>query len=218
VTEELLEFENTVEDKDGRSHVAVVLGEEREDGRWIGRIRFVPTAGEGVLETDRETTQPDRDDLKYWASGLTYFYLEGALERARRRGEAGSPGGRSVATEPAAAQPGALAAPGSPPPVYVPRLEVASMDPGIVEEVLGARDPRPGTGREVPNAGFIVYEGTGGVDGASHVFAVQFGSPNAGATLANWLWSRLHGVGVEVRVNGRVVELTNDALKRAIVG
>jgi hypothetical protein len=234
VTEELLEFENTVEDEDGLSHVAVVLGEERDDGRWVGRIRFTPTDGSAAVETDRETTQPDRDDLAYWASGLTYFYLEGALVRARRRAEGGSRGGGGALRQApgtgatgAAGQGSGGGSTGSPAPdssgsappsgARVPRLEVASMDPAIVESVLEIRDPRPGTGVEVPNAGFVVYEGMGGVDGASHMFAVQYGSRNAGAILANWLWSRLHGVGVEVRVNGRVVELTNDALKRAIV-
>jgi hypothetical protein len=212
VAEEFLEFENTVEDEHGLSHIAVVVGEQRDDGRWIGRIRFVPTDGSEPLETDRETTQPDRDDLAYWATGLTYFYLEGALVRARRRAGAGS-----------VRAPAAPAAPTGRPTTgpwthHVPRLEVASMDPAIVERVLGARDARPGTARQVPGAGIIVYEGEGGEDGASHMFAVQFGSRNAGATLANWLWSRLHGLGVQVRVDGRIVDLTNDALNRAILG
>jgi hypothetical protein len=88
VAEELLEFENTIEDSAGRSHVALVLGEERKDGQWIGRIRFTPADGSPPMETDRETTQPDRDDLAYWAKGLTYFYLEGALERARKASSA----------------------------------------------------------------------------------------------------------------------------------
>jgi hypothetical protein len=106
----------------------------------------------------------------------------------------------------------------APAPYHVPRIEVASTDPRVVEEVLGTTDTRPGTARQVPDAGIIVYEGKGGVDGTSHLFAVQFGSRNAGAILANWLWSRLHGLGVEVRVEGKVVELTNDALNRALVG
>lgn len=83
--EELLEFENTVEDEEGESWVALVLGEERKDETWIGWIRFTPTSGGAPLETERETTQPNREDLTYWATGLTYFYLEGALARARRR-------------------------------------------------------------------------------------------------------------------------------------
>lgn len=207
MTEEIfLEFENTVEDKEGRSYVAVVLGTEREDGRWIGRIRFIPTDGSAVLETDRETTQPKRSDLAYWATGLTYFYLEGALERARRLAEP-----RLRGHPPPERRPAAKTTPLS----TIPRLEIASLDPAVVEEVLGAREPRPGTMREIPDAGVIVYEGS---VGTSHLFAVQFGSSNAGALMSNWLWSRLHGLGVEVRVNGRVVELTNDALHRALMG
>lgn len=85
MAEELLEFENTVEDPEGRSWVAVVMGAEREDGKWVGWIRFDPKDGGEPLTTDRETTQPNHDDLAYWASGLTYFYLEGALARAGRR-------------------------------------------------------------------------------------------------------------------------------------
>lgn len=89
MADELLEFENTVEDEDGVSWVAVVLGEEREDDTWIGWLRFTPVAGGAPIETARETTQPNHDDLTYWATGLTYAYLEGALERARKGGRAG---------------------------------------------------------------------------------------------------------------------------------
>lgn len=91
--EELLEFENTVEDEEGGSWVARVLGEAREDETWIGWIRFTPADGGAPLETERETTQPNREDLAYWATGLTYFYLEGALGRARRRRERGEEAG-----------------------------------------------------------------------------------------------------------------------------
>ncbi|MBW3553994.1 MAG: hypothetical protein KY466_10810 [Gemmatimonadetes bacterium] len=85
MAEELLEFENTVEDGEGKSWVAVVMGAEREDSHWVGWIRFDPAGGGEALVTDRETTQPNRGDLVYWATGLTYFYLEGALARARRK-------------------------------------------------------------------------------------------------------------------------------------
>lgn len=40
------------------------------------------TDGRGVARTGRETTQQDREQLLYWAEGLTLAYLEGALERA----------------------------------------------------------------------------------------------------------------------------------------
>jgi hypothetical protein len=212
---ELLEFENTIEDEDGRSYVALVLGEEREDGQWVGRIRFTPADGSPSLETGQETTQPNHDDLTYWASGLTYFYLEGALARARRGAAGESRGGVGDQAGAPARSPDQEVAPIG---HHVPRIEVASLDPTLVQKVLGTADARPGTARQVPDAGIIVYEGVGGADGASHLFAVQFGSRNAGATLANWLWSRLHGLGVRVRVDGNEVELTNDALNRALLG
>ena len=34
-----------------------------------------------TLRSFRETTQPNLTDLRYWATGLTPVYLEGALER-----------------------------------------------------------------------------------------------------------------------------------------
>ena len=34
------------------------------------------------IRSGRETTQPNRQDTAYWATGLTPVYLEGALERA----------------------------------------------------------------------------------------------------------------------------------------
>jgi hypothetical protein len=218
MAEELLQFQNTVEDPDGRSHVATVLGAEREDGRWIGWIRFAGPEGE-VIETGRETTQPNRQDLVYWSTGLTYFYLEGALARARRVRD----GRRAAAAEGAASESSPRPDAGSgraPQDGGVPRLEVLSASPGLAAAVMGARDPRPGTSRDVPDAGVVVYEGAFGGEGVAtrHRFAVQFGSENAGATLANWLWSRLHGLGAEVRVRGQRVELTNDGLKRALTG
>ena len=90
MADELLEFENTIEDGDGTSWVAVVMGEEGEDAHWVGWVRFDPADGGESMVTDRETTQPNRDDLAYWATGLTYFYLEGALARARRKKEKAS--------------------------------------------------------------------------------------------------------------------------------
>jgi hypothetical protein len=54
------------------------------EGHWEGWIEFLPrAAGHAPLRTRAETTQPTRGAVKYWASGLTVTYLEGALERAR---------------------------------------------------------------------------------------------------------------------------------------
>src|SRR5688500_18258319 len=55
------------------------------DGRWEGWVEFIPTAGGTPVRSPRETTQPNRVDAEYWASGLSRTYLEGALERALRR-------------------------------------------------------------------------------------------------------------------------------------
>jgi hypothetical protein len=209
---ELLEFENTVEDADGRSHVATVLGREADDGTWIGWVRFRGPTGE-ILETGRETTQPNRQTLAYWAGGLTYYYLEGALARARRR--------QAAAVPDADGEPPARAAHATPPAAAraVPRLEVLSRTPAPLESIMGVAAAPPGTSREIADAGVVVYEGAQAEDDLMrYVFSVQFGSENAGAILSNWLWSRLHDVGGNVRVNGAPVEVRNDALKRALVG
>ena len=49
---------------------------------WEGWIEFNPQNAGDVLRTARESKQPNRTDLVYWAGGLTVTYLEGALDRA----------------------------------------------------------------------------------------------------------------------------------------
>jgi hypothetical protein len=66
---------------DGRDWHVRVEGAERDDGTWAGRIVFVD--GSVIRTTDRETSQPNRDALAYWATGLEQVFLEGALQRAR---------------------------------------------------------------------------------------------------------------------------------------
>jgi hypothetical protein len=62
---------------------ARAVGAERPDGLWQAWIEFSPEAeGTEVIATSRETTQPNRADTVYWATGLTGVYLEGALVRA----------------------------------------------------------------------------------------------------------------------------------------
>jgi hypothetical protein len=64
-------------------YIVLACGELRDDGNWEGWLEFHPLDGTGViLHTGRETTQPDRIALSYWASGLEAVYLEGAFERA----------------------------------------------------------------------------------------------------------------------------------------
>jgi hypothetical protein len=54
-------------------------------GGWQGWLEFVPLAGGAPVRSQRETTQPNRVDTEYWATGLTRVYLEGALTRALTR-------------------------------------------------------------------------------------------------------------------------------------
>lgn len=82
MAETLLEFDDVFRGMDGRSYVARVCGRGREDGLWEGWIEFV--ASDNVVRTGRETTQPSRDTLVYWATGLTAGYLDGALLRTLR--------------------------------------------------------------------------------------------------------------------------------------
>jgi hypothetical protein len=49
---------------------------------WQGWIEFVPVGSGKAVRSPRETTQPNRADTLYWATGLTPVYLEGALHRA----------------------------------------------------------------------------------------------------------------------------------------
>jgi hypothetical protein len=49
---------------------------------WQGWLEFDPVGGGETIRSQRETTQPNRADTEYWASGLTPIYLEGALKRA----------------------------------------------------------------------------------------------------------------------------------------
>ena len=59
-----------------------VLANARADGTWEAWIEFHPIHGGPVRMTDRESTQPNRDAVEYWAAGLEPLYFEGAFERA----------------------------------------------------------------------------------------------------------------------------------------
>jgi hypothetical protein len=77
--ETLKNFDAVVRGEDGRVWFARAVGGQRADGMWEGFVEF---ERELVLRTERETTQPNRQDLLYWATGLEPVYLEGALARA----------------------------------------------------------------------------------------------------------------------------------------
>src|SRR4026207_881128 len=82
MAEVLAEFPETIVARDGDTYRAHAVGAMMSDTRWEGWIEFVPVVGGPPLRTPRETTQTNRGDMVYWATGLTAVYLEGALARA----------------------------------------------------------------------------------------------------------------------------------------
>jgi hypothetical protein len=68
---------------DGLPYMAQVA--TRPDGHiWEAWIEFAALDGSDIRRTPRESTQPDRDAIVYWAQGLSPTYLEGALRRTIR--------------------------------------------------------------------------------------------------------------------------------------
>jgi hypothetical protein len=84
VAEVLVQFADPVHDGDGRFYTARACGASMPDGLWHGWIEFVSADRHEALRSGRETTQPNRTDAEYWATGLTNVYLEGALQRAKK--------------------------------------------------------------------------------------------------------------------------------------
>jgi hypothetical protein len=71
----------------GREYLPRACARVGNDGMWEAWIEFVPRGGGTPIRTARESEQSRRDDLVYWAQGLSVAYLEGALERALRLAE-----------------------------------------------------------------------------------------------------------------------------------
>jgi hypothetical protein len=94
VAEVLLQFDEAVVSEDGTHYIARACGDEMPDGMWQGWIEFIPVGAGAPIRSGRETTQPNREDTRYWASGLTPVFLEGSLKRAL------NPLRRPVAREP----------------------------------------------------------------------------------------------------------------------
>jgi hypothetical protein len=80
--ETLVEYPSSLIGSDGQMYLARACGRMRPDGLWEGWLEFERDDGEVAVRTTRETTQPNRTDLAYWASGLGAVYLEGAFKRA----------------------------------------------------------------------------------------------------------------------------------------
>ena len=82
MAETLLVYQTHIAGPDGALYEARAVGDDMPSGGWQGWIEFLPLAGGPPVRTSRETTQPNRTDTEYWATGLTPVYLEGALNRA----------------------------------------------------------------------------------------------------------------------------------------
>lgn len=82
MAEVFVEFAEPVAATDGEEYIARACGGEDERGHWQGWLEFTPTSGGATVRSGRETTQPNRADTEYWATGLSRVYLEGAIKRA----------------------------------------------------------------------------------------------------------------------------------------
>lgn len=82
MAETLLVYQKPVVASDGTSYEARACGAPMTGSTWEAWIEFVPIGGGEPLRSGRETTQPNRTDAEYWATGLSQVYLEGALRRA----------------------------------------------------------------------------------------------------------------------------------------
>ena len=83
--DDVLQEYTTLVDRGGTTYRVRAVATPRADGTWEGSLEFVPVSGGPAVRTGRESSQPNRDAVAYWASGIEPVYLAGALERALRR-------------------------------------------------------------------------------------------------------------------------------------
>lgn len=84
MSETLVRFDEAISDSTGARYFVEATGRQREDGLWEGYLEFLPVNDRSErITSDRETTQPNRNAVDYWAQGLSRVYLSGALDRAR---------------------------------------------------------------------------------------------------------------------------------------
>lgn len=82
MAEVLVEYTDVVITAGTTSYTARACGAPTDNGHWHGWLEFINTENGQAIRSGRETTQPNRTDTVYWATGLTAVYLEGALQRA----------------------------------------------------------------------------------------------------------------------------------------
>jgi hypothetical protein len=82
VAELLVSFTEPTRSETGDLYWGRAFGRVGTGGLWEGWIEFTRAGDDVIVTSPKETTQPNRADLVYWAKGLTEAYLEGALKRA----------------------------------------------------------------------------------------------------------------------------------------
>ena len=83
MSEILVKFDEPISTPDGRKFFAQAAGKETDARYWEGWLEFLPVDDSSdPICSERETTQPNRKSVEYWAQGLTRVYLQGALNRA----------------------------------------------------------------------------------------------------------------------------------------
>ena len=86
MAELIREHSASIQTEEGTRYRVLVWGARRADGTWEGWLEFDPAdRAKAALRTQRETSQPNRSAIDYWASGLEPIYLEGAFARAQGR-------------------------------------------------------------------------------------------------------------------------------------
>jgi hypothetical protein len=125
MAETLAQFNAPVRDRLGRLYQAKACGRQRDDRLWEGWLEFKNSESGDVLRSSRETTQPNLTDVKYWATGLTAVYLEGALDRIISA---------TPSRQPERIPPPAFDGPAEPPDRKSPRGREAVLNPFSVYE------------------------------------------------------------------------------------
>ena len=177
MAEILVKFDEPIGAPSGETYFAQAVGREVGGGLWEGWMEFIPRGdGADSLESGRETTQPNRMNLEYWAQGLTKVYLEGALARsvslaaAPAKGWAVGDNTEFRAPTLRGAPPRPRRAPVSPHPILDPfqvyaqgesvlRGELNALSRDHLEAIATAYDlagtPSPGAGKSVSNSAII---------------------------------------------------------------
>ncbi len=87
----LQQFEQPIVDRNGDLHTVYLYGRARPGDTWQGWLVFQRQRDGRRSTTPVETTQPNREAVLYWATGLTDAYFDGALARAQRPSDPSQP-------------------------------------------------------------------------------------------------------------------------------